>query len=57
MGGKAIGPVKARCSSVGEYQGREAIVCRWVGEHPHRSRGSGNRIGVCEEEMGKGDKV
>lgn len=57
MGGEAIGPVKARCSSVGECQGREAIVCMWVGEHPHRSRGSGNRIGVCEEEMGKGDKV
>ena len=39
MGGKAIGPVKARCPNVGECQGGEEGVGGWVGEHPHRSRG------------------
>jgi hypothetical protein len=44
MGGEAFGPVKARCSSVGEGQGGEAGVSGWVWEHPHRSRGSVDRI-------------
>ena len=26
----------------------------WVGEHPHRGRGEGNRIGVSEGEPRKG---
>jgi hypothetical protein len=30
MGGDTLGPVKARCPSVGEYQGREAGVGGWV---------------------------
>jgi hypothetical protein len=34
MGGEAIGPVKARCPSVGEVG-----IGRWVEEHPYRSRG------------------
>ena len=43
MGGEALGPVKARCPSVGECQGGEVGVGEWVGEHPHRRRG--RRIG------------
>jgi hypothetical protein len=46
MGGKALGPVKARCPSVGECQGKEAGVDGWVGEYPNRSRGRVDRIGV-----------
>jgi hypothetical protein len=39
MGGEALGLVKARCHSVGVYQGGEAGVGGGtVGEHPHRSR-------------------
>ena len=38
MKGEALGPMKARCPSVGECQGREAGVGGWVVEHPHRSR-------------------
>jgi hypothetical protein len=44
MGGEALGPVKVRCSSVGECQGGEAGVGGWVGEHPHRSKGRGDEI-------------
>jgi hypothetical protein len=40
---EALGPVKARCSSVGEWEGGEAGVDGWVGEHPPRSRGRGMR--------------
>jgi hypothetical protein len=29
----------------------------WVEEHPHRSRGRGDRIGGCGEETGKGDNT
>ena len=29
MGGEALGPVKGRCPSIGEYQGREAGVSGW----------------------------
>jgi hypothetical protein len=38
VGGEALGPVKALCPIVGECQGGEAGVGRWVGEHPYRSR-------------------
>ena len=38
--------MKAGFPSVGEYQGREAGVGGWVGEHPHRSRGRADGIGV-----------
>jgi hypothetical protein len=31
MGGEALGPGKTRCPRVGEYQGREVRVGRWVG--------------------------
>jgi hypothetical protein len=41
MGGEALGPVEARCPSMGKCQGGETGVVRWWGggEHPHRSRG------------------
>jgi hypothetical protein len=45
MGGQALGLVKAQCFSVGECQGGEVGVSRWVGEHPHRSKGKGYEIG------------
>jgi len=32
MGGEALGPVKAQCSSVGEYQGWERGGIGWMGE-------------------------
>ena len=41
-----IGPVKDGCPIVGECQGREARVHRWVGEHFHRGRGRGDGIEV-----------
>jgi hypothetical protein len=40
-GRKALGPVKAGC--VRECQGNEVGVGRWMGVHPHTSRGRGMR--------------
>jgi hypothetical protein len=55
MEGEALGPMKALCPSVGECQGREAGVGRWVREHPaNRSRERGNGIGDFQ---GKGIKL
>jgi len=54
MGGEALGPLKARCPSVGEFQGREVGVCGWVGEHPIEA---GQRVwarGFPEGKPGKG---
>ena len=34
--------------SVRECQGGEMGVGGWVGEHPHRGRGSGDGIGVLQ---------
>jgi hypothetical protein len=45
MGGEALGPVKAGCPSVGQCKGTEVGVSECVGEHPHRSRRHGGRIG------------
>jgi hypothetical protein len=45
MAGEALGAVKARYPSVGEFEGREAGVGRWVEEIPHRSRGRGRGWG------------
>jgi hypothetical protein len=56
MGDEALGPVKAQCSSIGECQGREAGVGRWVGEHPHRSKRRGDRI-VGRGRTRKGDNI
>jgi hypothetical protein len=36
MEGEAVGPVKARCPSVGEFKGGSAD-----GKHPHGGRGRG----------------
>jgi hypothetical protein len=44
MGIEALGPLKARCPSVGKHQGSNAGVGEWVGEHPYRSRGRGDKI-------------
>jgi hypothetical protein len=48
MGGEVLGPIKAQGPNVWEYQGGEAGVSGWVGEHPHRSRPDG--IGVFRED-------
>ena len=42
MGGEALGPVKAQCPSVGEYQDREVGVGEFV------SRGWKNGIGAFQ---------
>ena len=42
---RPFGPVKALCPSVEECQGREAGLGELVGEHSHRRRRRGNRIG------------
>ena len=51
MGGEALGPVKAQCPSVREYQDREAGVGGLV------SRGKGDEIGGSRDEMRKGDNI
>jgi hypothetical protein len=45
MGEEALGPVKAQCSSVGEFEDREVGVGGWVVAHPHRSRRRRDGIG------------
>ena len=54
MGEVALGPVKARCSSVGECEGREAGVDVWVGAHPQRSRERADGIHRSGAGFGKG---
>jgi hypothetical protein len=48
MGGETLGPVKALFPNVGECEGREAGVGRWVEEHPHRSSGREDGIQVFQ---------
>jgi hypothetical protein len=51
MVGKALGPVNARCPSVGEcHEGGSG----WVGKHSHKSRGRGMEWGFLEAKPGKG---
>ena len=57
MRGEALGPVKARFSSVGEYKCGKVGVGGWEGEHPHRSRWRGDGIGSSGGETGKGDNI
>jgi hypothetical protein len=45
MGKEALGPVKARCPSVGECKVEEEGVVKWVGAHPPRSRRRGDGVG------------
>jgi len=52
-----LGPMKAQCPHVGECQCEEVGVCRWVGEHPHRSRGWENGIGSFQGETWKRDSI
>ena len=49
MGEEALGPVKAQCPNVVECQDQEAEVGGWVGEHPHRRRGKGSRLGGSQK--------
>jgi len=51
MGGKALGPMKALCLSVGEFQGQEAGVGGLV------SRGIGDGTGAFRGETRKGDNI
>jgi hypothetical protein len=55
MGGEGLGLVKARCPSVGELEAGKVGVCRWMGEHSHRSRGrEGCDRGLPGKKRGKG---
>jgi hypothetical protein len=47
VGGEALGPLKVQCLSVVKCQGSDVGVSRWIGEHPHRSRGGRMGEGVC----------
>jgi hypothetical protein len=54
MGGEALGPVKDQCSSVGEYQDREAGVGGLVSTGRGKGIGGfrrGNEEGVITLEM------
>ena len=51
MGGKALGPVKVLCPSIGECQGQEAGVGGLV------NRGRGEAIRVFGGETKKGDNT
>jgi hypothetical protein len=42
MGGEAFGPVKALCSSVGEFQGQEAGSCGLVSKGMGRAKEEGD---------------
>jgi hypothetical protein len=56
MGGEALGPVKDQCLSVGKCEDRESEMGGW--EHPHRSRGREDGIGVSGAgETGKGENI
>ena len=46
-------PSQVPCPSVGECEGREAVVVGWVEEHPYRSKGGGMREGISRK-PGKG---
>jgi hypothetical protein len=55
MGRDTLGPLKSGNPSVGEFEGREAGVGRWEGEHPYRSSWErGWDRGVSKGRPGKG---
>ena len=54
---EVLGPVKARCLSVGEREDREAGVGGWVVEHSHRSRERGDGIGDFQRGGGPGKGI
>jgi hypothetical protein len=51
MGGEALGPVKALCPSIGEFQDQEA---GWVGEQEVGGWGRGCGCGFSKRKPGKG---
>ena len=57
MGGEALAPGKALCPNVGECQGRETEVGRWMRGHPHRSRERDDWTGDSKGETWKGDNI
>ena len=56
MGGEALGPGKAPCSSVGECQGEEAGVGEWVSTLIEAGGGK-TEYGVSRGETRKGDNI
>jgi len=53
MGGEALGPAKARYSSVGRWEG----VCGWVSEHSQKQgKGECNTV-TYGWEIRKGDNI
>jgi hypothetical protein len=52
-----LGPVEAWWTRVGGMLGHWGKSGWTGGEHPHRGRGSRDRIGVCGVETAKGDKI
>ena len=57
MEGEVLGPVKARCLSVGEHEDREARVGGWVVAHSHRRRERGDGIGDFQRGGGPGKGI
>jgi hypothetical protein len=55
MGGEALGPVKARCPSVGEYQCQEAEVGGLVSKEKGEYEGEGMEI--FRGKTRKGDNI
>ena len=45
MGKEALGPVKARCPTVGECEGREVEICEWRNTLIETGAGGGRRRG------------
>lgn len=54
MGGEALGPVEARCPSLGGCWRGEGRVGEWVGD---RTRGRGIGWGLHRGKPGKGDNI
>ena len=52
-GRKVLGPEKAGCPSVGEFEGEEIGEGGQLGEHPHRSRARQDGIGGFPRGNGK----
>ena len=58
MEGEALGPVEARCPSIGECYGSEAGVGGWVGGGILiEAVGKREWMRVCGGETGKGDDI
>jgi hypothetical protein len=55
VGREALGSGATQCPLIGECKGAEAGVGSWVGEAPHRRRGSGTECIVLGRETRKGN--